>query len=332
MASLGTNKSVCQSEIAQRASIDVHGGSVMSIALRRGGGGGVAVATGATLTLLASPTELEVQREISASDAAGGAAVSAVAFGGSGTELVTGGADGFVRWWAVSSGEQVCATQFPQTDGGQLPITEVACSRAGFVAAASGRCAAAVALPAPLLLPCLQHMSSRSCRACLRNTTRHHGVLLWPHAAVTATHHCGMRRYLCVFGQGGEHLHTMDAEGDGASVTQIAWLGDTTVAACCGRELTLWSVGQELYQELGACAPSPADAIVTSAASPDGHLIAAACSSGVIQVWDTKALQRSMDPMMKMSGGTAGRPVTRLAWDSTSRLLAAAAGGELLVW
>ncbi|KAF6253286.1 hypothetical protein COO60DRAFT_431878 [Scenedesmus sp. NREL 46B-D3] len=54
-----------------------------------------------------------------------------------------------------------------------------------------------------------------------------------------------------------------------------------------------------------------------------------------VQVWDIKqqqdSLQPSMDPILKISEGIEGK-LERLSWDATSKLLAAAAGNDVLVW
>ena len=70
------------------------------------------------------------------------AGIRAVAFNCKGTELVSGEADGWLKWRQVESGEETCTTKFPWPDGQsqqELPVHEVACSRSGLVAAASGR-------------------------------------------------------------------------------------------------------------------------------------------------------------------------------------------------
>eukprot|EP00882_Tetradesmus_deserticola_P021798 GHRQ01023599.1.p1 GENE.GHRQ01023599.1~~GHRQ01023599.1.p1 ORF type:complete len:180 (+),score=91.15 GHRQ01023599.1:806-1345(+) len=145
-------------------------------------------------------------------------------------------------------------------------------------------------------------------------------------------------RYLCVFGAGGEHLHTLSAEGKSAGsapLQLVTWLDDSTLAAACGHEVTVWSVSQEQYKEVVVFAAIPQVNISLLAASPNGQLLAAACDNGMVQVWDIKqqqdSMQPSMDPILKISEGIEGK-IERLSWDCTSKLLAAAAGNDVLVW
>jgi WD40 repeat protein len=70
-----------------------------------------------------------------------GAKLTAIAFSHKGTDVVSGGADGFLKWWQIDTGAETCSTPFTTADAQpqqQLSIPEVACSRAGFIAAVSG--------------------------------------------------------------------------------------------------------------------------------------------------------------------------------------------------
>ena len=70
---------------------------------------------------------------------------TAAALSGKGSELIAGGADGFLKWHHVVSGEESCATQFPWNNNGgngavSLAITAVAAAKgSNLVAASSGR-------------------------------------------------------------------------------------------------------------------------------------------------------------------------------------------------
>jgi len=99
--------------------------------------------------------------------------------------------------------------------------------------------------------------------------------------------HAAVCRFLCVFGAGGEHLHTLGAEGSHAFLQQLNWLDDTSVSACSGSEVTVWSVSQEQYQETCVFAAHPNSNITCLAASPNGQYLAAACDNGMVggQQW-----------------------------------------------
>lgn len=110
-------------------------GAVTSIALSSKGK--IAVSTATSVYLFDPPPSLALKKEITA----GAAGITAAAFTSKGTDVVSGGADGFLKWWQVETGEETCVTQFPERDEGssELAVQEVACSKAGYVAAASGR-------------------------------------------------------------------------------------------------------------------------------------------------------------------------------------------------
>jgi WD40 repeat protein len=102
--------------------------------------GAVAVSTPSSVLLFDPPPALGLRKELRAPD---DSSIRATTFSCKGTDVVSGGSDGFVKWWQVDSGEEVCATQFPQAEGNSdAAVQEVACSKAGFVAAVSGRCGA----------------------------------------------------------------------------------------------------------------------------------------------------------------------------------------------
>jgi WD40 repeat protein len=110
------------------------------------------------------------------------------------------------------------------------------------------------------------------------------------------------RRFLCLFGAGGEHLHTLGAEGSHSQLQQLTWLGDSEVLACSGDEVTVWSVSQDSYKEVHVFAAAPKAAITHLAASPNGRYIAAAFDGGQLQVWDTQR-EDTMDPLFNISEG-----------------------------
>lgn len=67
-------------------------------------------------------------------------------FSASGSELITGGSDGSIKWWEVHSGEEHSCSQFPCLKGEQnigedcLAVNCIVCAKEdGFVAAAAGR-------------------------------------------------------------------------------------------------------------------------------------------------------------------------------------------------
>lgn len=111
------------------------GAPVSSIALSSKGQ--LAVRTNSSVLLFDPPPSFALKKEI---QAAGSAGITATSFSSKGTDLVLGGADGFVKWCQVDTGEEVCVTPFPQAEGNtEQAVQEVACSKAGFVAATSGR-------------------------------------------------------------------------------------------------------------------------------------------------------------------------------------------------
>lgn len=89
-------------------------------------------------------------------------------------------------------------------------------------------------------------------------------------------------RLLCLFGAGGEHLHTLGADSGTAQLQQLSWLGDNEVLACSGEEVTVWQVSQEQYKELRTYAVTNKAPIRHIATSPNGRFIAAACDNGVV--------------------------------------------------
>lgn len=92
-------------------------------------------------------------------------------------------------------------------------------------------------------------------------------------------------RLLCLFGAGGEHLHTLGADsGTNAQLQQLSWLGDNEVLACSGEEITVWHVTQEQYRELRTFAASNKAPIRHIAVSPNGRFIAAACENNAVSL------------------------------------------------
>jgi len=78
------------------------------------------------------------------------AGISAATASSKGTELIAGGADGFLKWWQLDSGEEMASTQFLYYQDGEEPVTldsrdpcdvsSVTISRgSNLVAASSGR-------------------------------------------------------------------------------------------------------------------------------------------------------------------------------------------------
>ncbi|EFJ42141.1 hypothetical protein VOLCADRAFT_119515, partial [Volvox carteri f. nagariensis] len=122
------------------------------------------------------------------------AGITAVALSGKGSELIAGGADGFLKWWHVLSGDESCSTQFPIVHRSRsdpisngapvLAITAVASVKgANLVAAASGRS-------------------------------------------------------ICVFGPGGEHLHTIP--GSTEQILSLSWATPDLLIAAAGPVLNTW--------------------------------------------------------------------------------------------
>lgn len=139
--------------------------------------GKVAAATASSVFLFDSPPSFALKRELRGQPAG----LTAAALSCKGTDVVAGGADGFLKWWQVDSGEEICSTQFPLGQDGQqssqqaqeLGIPEVACSHGGFVAAVSGRCARQVQAAAAA---CIRKGSIRSVSYLARHVT-------WQHSA-----------------------------------------------------------------------------------------------------------------------------------------------------
>ncbi|PNH05309.1 hypothetical protein TSOC_008435, partial [Tetrabaena socialis] len=123
------------------------------------------------------------------------AGITACALSGKGSELIAGGADGFLKWWHVLSGDESCSTQFPIVRGRarsesvsnssiMLAITGVASVKGtNLVAAASGRS-------------------------------------------------------ICVFGSGGEHLHTIP--GSSEQILSLSWAASDLLMAAAGPVLHTW--------------------------------------------------------------------------------------------
>lgn len=98
-----------------------------------------------------------------------------------------------------------------------------------------------------------------------------------------------------MFGAGGEHLHTLSAEGKTADTHHLQlvnWLDDSTVSAVSGAEVSVWSVSQEQYKEVVVFAAIPQVNITYMAASPNGRFLAAACENGMVGWPDSGAVIR----------------------------------------
>lgn len=146
-----------QSELALKTSPSRCEGPVTSI-LVSSARGKVAVCAGGALFVREGPPGLNQKQELAAQ-----APITAAAFSSKGTEVVTGGADGFLKWWQVESGEETCSTQFPLEDGStatDLAIPHLACCKAGYIAAAAGRCAVGE--------PCMHVLPPPPCCCALR--------------------------------------------------------------------------------------------------------------------------------------------------------------------
>lgn len=125
-----------QPELVLKTSAAPCNGPVTSI-LVSSARGKVAVCAAGCLYIREGPPSLNQKQELTAQ-----APIAAAAFSLKGTEVVTGGADGFLKWWQVETGEETCSTQFPLEgcSSSDLSIPHVACCKAGYVAAAAGRC------------------------------------------------------------------------------------------------------------------------------------------------------------------------------------------------
>lgn len=97
--------------------------------------------------------------------------------------------------------------------------------------------------------------------------------------ATIHTHRC---RLLCIFGPGGEHIHTLTAAGD--AVQQLLWVGDTQIAAASGSQVSLWSIAADQYTEVGTFMANPAATVQRVAASGNGRYLAAALDNDTVQV------------------------------------------------
>ncbi len=77
-------------------------------------------------------------------------------------------------------------------------------------------------------------------------------------------------------------MHTLSASGD--DVQHVLWLGDATLAAASGSQISSWSVTADAYEEVGMHATNPAGVVLRIAASPNGRYLAAALEDGSVQV------------------------------------------------
>lgn len=109
-------------------------------------------------------------------------------------------------------------------------------------------------------------------------------------------------RTICVYGPGGEHLHTI-ADANLEPVHSLLWFSDTVLAAvsdCC---VQTWHVTAHSFcNRVTYCTSrntsdiQPVDFICTVAVSPDSTLLAAVCWSDIGgKVSDTLIQLRSVD-------------------------------------
>lgn len=90
-------------------------------------------------------------------------------------------------------------------------------------------------------------------------------------------------RSVCVFGPGGEHLHTIPGCADG--VAALCWVSEHLLAAAVGARIDTWHVTDRTCKPGGTYASlAPAGVISHIAAAPDGRWLAAACSSATVRV------------------------------------------------
>lgn len=88
-------------------------------------------------------------------------------------------------------------------------------------------------------------------------------------------------RSICIFGSGGEHLHTIPGKGEGVAV--LLWLNATVLAAAAGPAMYTWVVSDT------SCVPAQTYISSTSAkisfarCSPDGKCLAAASSNSAVR-------------------------------------------------
>ncbi|GFR48719.1 hypothetical protein Agub_g10676, partial [Astrephomene gubernaculifera] len=226
--------------------------------------------------------------------------ITAVALSGKGSELIAGGADGFLKWWHVVSGEENCSTQFPYIQRSRsesvgngnisLAITAVASVKGtNLVAAASGRS-------------------------------------------------------ICVFGPGGEHLHTIP--GSPFPVLSLSWAAPDLLVAAAGPVLHTWQVTQPLCVASDQYTPATVADMPITAVLPlaEGARVAAACCNQTIVVWTLRPRPTANGVSDSHDGGNPEphqpdeivaegiEEVTSLSWESQGRFLAATAGGRGLVW
>lgn len=257
-------------------------------------GGRVAAVTGRALLVFDGPPGFAPRHELRA-PGGGAAGLTAAAFSAKGTEAITGSPDGFLHWWQLETGEQLCSAPLPAaaagsaggSDGGGAGAPAgaacIAASKAGYVAAASGGLLAVFG-------PGGEHLHT---------------------------------------------LDGAAATGGAAPLRFVAWLDAHTVVAAGGAGAAAWRVDDEAAVPAGAFGTNPAGAVAHAALSPDGRFLAAAAANGTLQVWDAaQAPGGGADPVVVIAdvGLDGGAPVAALSWDAGSRLLAAAVGAEALVW
>jgi hypothetical protein len=92
-------------------------------------------------------------------------------------------------------------------------------------------------------------------------------------------------RLLCIFGSGGEHLHSVCSPRKGSALQHVVWLDDHHVSAATATEVTVWRVTQDACEESGMFGANPAGSILSLAPAPDGRYLAAACNNGTVRGW-----------------------------------------------
>lgn len=290
--------------------------------------GKVAAATASSVLLFDGPPKFELRRELRGQPAG----LTAAAFSCKGTDVVSGGADGFLKWWQVDSGEELCSTQFPLGDGqqagGDLSIPEVACSRGGFVAAVSGRLLCIFG-PGGEHLHTLDVSGGEPAGALQHVTWLDESSVLGCCGSEATIWRVDQEQY--------EEVGTF-ATNPEAAITQMAMSPNGRyLAAACGNGTVRAGPAAA-----SARAPGPAGLSLLQLAAPGPPcaprparfepLAAHALPSALqVQVWDAQQ-EGSMDPLLVISEGLGDAGITKLSWDASSALLAAAAGGEVLVW
>lgn len=142
-------------------------------------------------------------------------------------------------------------------------------------------------------------------------------------------------RFVCIFGPGGEHLHTITSHPE--AVTQLVWSTDSKLAVACGARVHTWTVSQSQYHKSAVYTAKPKGAVSTLCSSPDGKYLAAACGASTIQVWlaarESESGNSSSDILpLHVFAEFGDSEIKCLTWDASSRFFASAFGGDVFVW